>query len=77
MCLMFYISVVLGGCSIRYIIRGDEIRWFGSFFDGPWIFLFAYLTLLEMKKLEMETSNRIDYFKNKQQQQKEWIEKSM
>ena len=59
------------------IIRGDEIRWFGSFFDGPWIFLFAYLTLLEMKRLEMETSNRIDYFKNKQQQQKEWIEKSM
>jgi len=33
-----------------------------------------------MKRLEIdkkEKSNRIDYFKNKQEQQKEWIEKSM
>ena len=27
-----------------------------------------------LSRLEMETSNRIDYFKNKQQQQKEWME---
>ena len=68
------------GYSIYKDIKGEEIRWFGSFFDGPWIFLFFYLTLLAIKRLEIdkkEKSNRIDYFKNKQQQQKEWIEKSM
>ena len=43
------------------------------------IFVF-HLSLLAMKRLEIdkkEKSNRIDYFKNKQEQQKEWIEKSM
>ena len=69
-----------GGYSVYKDIKGEEIRWFGNFFDGPWIFLFLYLTVLGGKRLEFgkkDKPNRIDYFKNKQQQQKEWIEKSM
>jgi len=68
------------GYSVYKDIKGEEIRWFGNFFDGPWIFLFLYLTVLGGKRLEFgkkDKPNRIDYFKNKQQQQKEWIEKSM
>ena len=70
----------MGGYSVYKDIKGEEIRWFGNFFDGPWIFLFLYLTVLGGKRLEFgkkDKPNRIDYFKNNQQQQKEWIEKSM
>ena len=69
-----------GSYSVYKDVKGEEIRWFGNFFDGPWIFLFLYLTVLGGKRLEFgkkDKPNRIDYFKNKQQQQKEWIEKSM
>ena len=69
-----------GSYSVYKDIKGEEIRWFGNFFDGPWTFLLLYLTVLAVKRLEFgkkDKSNRIDYFKNKQQQQKEWIEKSM
>ena len=53
------------GYSIYKDIKGEEIRWFGSFFDGPWIFLFFYLTLLAIKRLEIdkkEKSNRIQSY---------------
>ena len=69
-----------GSYSVYKDVKGEEIRWFGNFFDGPWIFLFLYLTVLGGKRLEFgkkDKPNRIDYFKNKQQLQKEWIEKSM
>ena len=49
-------------------------------FRQPMVIFVFYLSLLAMKRLEIdkkEKSNRIDYFKNKQEQQKEWIEKSM
>ena len=62
---------------------GEEIG-FGSFLsiDKQEVFpffLLLYLTLLGPKGLDdkKDKSNRIDYFKNKQQHQKEWIEKSM
>ena len=78
---VLYFSLVgWGGYSVYKDIKGEEIRWFGNFFDGPWIFLFLYLTVLGGKRLEFgkkDKPNRIDYFKNKQQLQKEWIEKSM
>ncbi len=68
------------GYSIYKDIRGEEIE-FGNFFHETYsmwsLFLFLYLTYLAGKRLEMEKSNRIDYFKNKQEQQKERIEKSM
>ena len=67
-----------GGYSVYKDIKGEV--GFGNFFDGPWIFLFLYLTVLGGKRLEFgkkDKPNRIDYFKNNQQQQKEWIEKSM
>ena len=70
------------GYSVYKDIKGEEIRWFGHFFEYfPLTFLLLlYLTGLAFKRLEIDKkdkSNRIDYFKNKQQQQKEWIEKSM
>ena len=75
------------GYSVYKDIKGEEIR-FGFFaetdFMWPYFmciyFLFFYLTGLAVKRLEIDKkdkSNRIDYFKNKQQQQKEWIGKSM
>ena len=65
-------------------IKGEEIG-FGYFDDqyGLWIFLFFYLSSLMSKRFEIDKvvlikrKNPTDYFKNKQQQQKEWIEKSM
>ena len=67
----------------KNIIKGEEIG-FGNFFHETYyllpLFLLLYLTGLAVKRLEIDKkdkSNRIDYFKNKQQQQKEWIEKSM
>ena len=71
-----------GSYSVYKDIKGEEIRWFGDFFEYfPLTFLLLlYLTGLAFKRLEIDKkdkSNRIDYFKNKQQQQKEWIEKSM
>ena len=64
---------------------------FGNFLSLEYfllpLFLFPYLTYyltsLIGKRLEIyltdkkDKPNRTDYFKNKQQQQKEWIEKSM
>ena len=71
------------GYPIYKSIKGEEIG-FGNFFSLEYLllplFLFIYLTDLAVKRLEIDKkdkSNRIDYFKNKQQQQKEWIEKSM
>ena len=69
------------GYSIYKDIKGEEIG-FGNFFEyfPITLFLLLYLTGLAVKRLEIDKkdkSNRIDYFKNKQQQQKEWIEKSM
>ena len=68
------------GYSVYKDIKGEEIR-FGFFEYFPLTFLLLlYLTGLAFKRLEIDKkdkSNRIDYFKNKQQQQKEWIEKSM
>lgn len=55
----------------------------GNFFyetSSVWTYvLLFYLTLLGIKRLEIDKkdkSNRIDYFKNKQEKQKELIEKS-
>ena len=71
------------GYSIYKDIKGEEIG-FGNFFHETYyllpLFLLLYLTGLAVKRLEIDKkdkSNRIDYFKNKQQQQKEWIEKPM
>ena len=80
---VLYFSLVgWGGYSVYKDIKGEEIRWFGDFFEYfPLTFLLLlYLTGLAFKRLEIDKkdkSNRIDYFKNKQQQQKEWIGKSM
>ena len=71
------------GYSIYKNIKGEEIG-FGNFFHETYclltLFLLLYLTGLAVKRLEIDKkdkSNRTDYFKNKRQQQKEWIEKSM
>ena len=78
------------GYPIYKSIKGEEIG-FGNFFSLEYfllpLFLFPYLTYyltsLIGKRLEIyltdkkDKPNRTDYFKNKQQQQKEWIEKSM
>ena len=80
---VLYFSLVGWTCySVYKDIKGEEIRWFGDFFEYfPLTFLLlSYLTGLAVKRLEIDKkdkSNRIDYFKNKQQLQKEWIEKSM
>ena len=80
---VLYFSLVGWTCySVYKDIKGEEIRWFGDFFENfPLTFLLlSYLTGLAVKRLEIDKkdkSNRIDYFKNKQQLQKEWIEKSM
>ena len=69
-----------GSYSVYKDIKGEEIG-FGFFEYFPLTFLLLlYLTGLAVKRLEIDKkdkSNRIDYFKNKQEQQKEWIEKSM
>ena len=59
------------GYPIYKSIKGEEIRWFGDFFEYfPLTFLLLlYLTGLAFKRLEIDKkdkSNRIDYFKNKQ-----------
>ena len=85
---VLYFGCLGFGCySVYKYIKGEEIRF--GFFDETYFmwpyfmciyFLFFYLTGLAVKRLEIDKkdkSNRIDYFKNKQQQQKEWIEKSM
>tara|TARA_Y100000593_G_C4080658_1_gene223697 strand:+ start:163 stop:528 length:366 start_codon:yes stop_codon:yes gene_type:complete len=80
---VLYFSLVgWAGYSVYKDIKGEEIRWFGDFFEYfPLTFLLLlYLTGLAFKRLEIDKkdkSNRTDYFKNKQQQQKEWIGKSM
>ena len=61
------------GYSVYKDIKGEEIRWFGDFFEYfPLTFLLLlYLTGLAFKRLEIDKkdkSNRIDYFKNKQEQ---------
>jgi len=89
---VLYFSLLGWVCySIYKDIKGEEIDIFG-FDLSPWVadthwlvgllgiplyFLFAYLkNCLAIKRLEMESSNRIDYFKDKQEKQKELIEKS-
>ena len=78
------------GYWVIWFTKGEEIG-FGNFFSLEYfllpLFLFPYLTYyltsLIGKRLEIyltdkkDKPNRTDYFKNKQQQQKEWIEKSM
>ena len=85
----YVLNVLYFGClgwvgySIYKNIKGEEIG-FGNFFHETYclltLFLLLYLTGLAVKRLEIDKkdkSNRTDYFKNKRQQQKEWIEKSM
>ena len=70
------------GYSVYKDIKGEEIGF--GYFDqyGLWIFLFFYLSSLMGKRFEIDKivlikrKNPTDYFKNKQEKQKELIEKS-
>ena len=81
---VLYFSLLgwMGYSIYKERIKGEEIGFggFGDFLGEAGFYLFFYLSLLAIKRLEIdkkEKSNRIDYFKNKREQQKEWIEKSM
>ena len=72
--------------SIYKSIKGEEIG-FGNFLSLEYLpltlLLLLYLNSLMGKRFEIDKvvlikrKNPTDYFKNNQQQQKEWIEKSM
>ena len=74
------------GYSVYKSIKGEEIG-FGNFLSLEYLpltlLLPLYLNSLWGKRFEIDKvvlikrKNPTDYFKNKQQQQKEWIEKSM
>ena len=74
------------GYSVYKSIKGEEIG-FGNFLSLEYLPLILllplYLNSLWGKRFEIDKvvlikrKNPTDYFKNKQQQQKEWIEKSM
>ena len=46
-----------GGYAVYKDIKGEEIG-FGYFFDGPWIFLFFYLTSLMGKRFEIDKKEK-------------------
>ena len=70
------------GYSVYKVIKGEEIGFGYSDQYGLWIFLFFYLSSLMGKRFEIDKvvlikrKNPTDYFKNKQEKQKELIEKS-